>query len=169
MPWNYPIYLAAGPLVAALAAGNRVMIKMSELVPATGALLAALVAGSFARDEVCVVNGEAEVGRAGAIDRFAVGEEVIRGRGAQLGRAHDFFAGQEVDPRREVEVRIAVAHAFSLEPGHEFAPAGVRGDRTRKVGERGEGAERDEADEQETPTALAQEIGRGLLGTWGSA
>ena len=30
-PWNFPLYLSLGPLVAALAAGNRVMIKMSEL------------------------------------------------------------------------------------------------------------------------------------------
>jgi len=34
-PWNYPLYLAIGPLVGALAAGNRVMIKMSEYTPAT--------------------------------------------------------------------------------------------------------------------------------------
>lgn len=34
-PWNFPCYLAVGPLVAALAAGNRAMIKMSELTPNT--------------------------------------------------------------------------------------------------------------------------------------
>ncbi|HCM05386.1 MAG TPA: coniferyl-aldehyde dehydrogenase, partial [Oceanospirillales bacterium] len=33
VPWNYPIFLAIGPLVAALAAGNRAMIKMSEFTP----------------------------------------------------------------------------------------------------------------------------------------
>jgi coniferyl-aldehyde dehydrogenase len=33
VPWNYPIVLALGPLVAALAAGNRAMIKMSEFTP----------------------------------------------------------------------------------------------------------------------------------------
>ena len=43
VPWNYPVYLAVGPLVGALAAGNRVIVKMSELAPATGALLATLV------------------------------------------------------------------------------------------------------------------------------
>jgi acyl-CoA reductase-like NAD-dependent aldehyde dehydrogenase len=64
VPWNYPLYLAAGPLVGALAAGNRAMIKMSELAPATGALLERLVGESFAHDEVCVVNGDADVGRA---------------------------------------------------------------------------------------------------------
>ena len=39
-PWNFPLYLSVGPLVAALAAGNRVMIKMSEFTPRTTELLA---------------------------------------------------------------------------------------------------------------------------------
>ena len=34
VPWNYPLYLALGPLVDALAAGNRVLIKMSRIHPA---------------------------------------------------------------------------------------------------------------------------------------
>ena len=37
--WNYPLQLTVGPLAAALAAGNRVIIKPSELTPATSALL----------------------------------------------------------------------------------------------------------------------------------
>jgi len=64
VPWNYPIYLAVGPLVGALAAGNRAMVKMSELAPATGALLEALVAEHFRPDEVCVINGEVAIARA---------------------------------------------------------------------------------------------------------
>jgi len=45
VPWNYPLYLAVSPLAAALAAGNRVMIKMSEFTPPHRAkLLAELVA-----------------------------------------------------------------------------------------------------------------------------
>ena len=39
VPWNFPVYLALGPLVAALAAGNRVMIKLSEFTPATNDVL----------------------------------------------------------------------------------------------------------------------------------
>ena len=61
VPWNYPLYLAIGPLVAALAAGNRAMIKMSEFTPHTSALLANLVEATFPRDLVAVVNGEADV------------------------------------------------------------------------------------------------------------
>ena len=47
VPWNYPLYLAFAPLVAALAAGNRVMLKLSELAPATGRLHARLLADAF--------------------------------------------------------------------------------------------------------------------------
>ena len=38
-PWNYPVHLTLAPVAAALAAGNRVMVKMSEAVPQTTALL----------------------------------------------------------------------------------------------------------------------------------
>jgi coniferyl-aldehyde dehydrogenase len=62
VPWNYPLFLAAGPLVGALSAGNRVMIKMSESTPATSQLFKELLAKIFPEDLVCVVLGEADVG-----------------------------------------------------------------------------------------------------------
>ena len=62
VPWNYPLYLAIGPLVGALSAGNRVMLKLSESTPATGALLKTLLAKVFPEDLVCVVLGEADMG-----------------------------------------------------------------------------------------------------------
>jgi len=61
VPWNYPLYLAVGPLIDALAAGNRVMLKMSEYTPGFSALFAELVARYFKPDEVVVVTGDAEV------------------------------------------------------------------------------------------------------------
>ncbi|GLZ23968.1 putative coniferyl aldehyde dehydrogenase [Stutzerimonas stutzeri] len=64
VPWNYPLYLAFGPLIGALAAGNRVMIKMSESTPATSQLVKELLARIFPEDLVAVVLGEAEVGQA---------------------------------------------------------------------------------------------------------
>ena len=57
-PWNYPVQLALGPVITALAAGNRVMLKPSELTPQTSALMAGLIAGAFAPDELCVVQGD---------------------------------------------------------------------------------------------------------------
>ena len=55
-PWNYPLQLTLGPAVTALAAGNRVMIKPSELTPHSSALLAQLLHQAFAADELCVVQ-----------------------------------------------------------------------------------------------------------------
>ncbi len=63
-PWNYPVQLALCPLVGVLAAGNRAMIKPSELVPETAALLRDLVAETFPPDQVTVVTGGPEVGEA---------------------------------------------------------------------------------------------------------
>ena len=60
-PWNYPCQLALGPALAAIAAGNRVMIKPSELTPRFGALLQRLIAQRFAADEVVVVTGDADL------------------------------------------------------------------------------------------------------------
>jgi coniferyl-aldehyde dehydrogenase len=63
-PWNYPIFLTLGPLVDIIAAGNRCMIKPSELTPATGALLAKLLGDIFPPEQVAVVQGDVSVGRA---------------------------------------------------------------------------------------------------------
>ncbi len=63
-PWNYPVQLALAPLVYALAAGNRVMLKPSELVPRTSDLLAELLHATFSADEVVVVTGGAELAQA---------------------------------------------------------------------------------------------------------
>jgi len=64
VPWNYPLFLAAGPLTAALAAGNRVMLKLSEFTPTTSALLERLLHETFPSDLVTVINGEADVAQA---------------------------------------------------------------------------------------------------------
>ena len=69
-PWNYPVFLSVGPLVAALAAGNRVMVKMSEYTPATAGLFARLVERYFPGGEIALVEGDAEVARAFALLPF---------------------------------------------------------------------------------------------------
>jgi coniferyl-aldehyde dehydrogenase len=63
-PWNYPLQLSLMPIVGALAAGNRVLLKPSELTPRTSALLEHAVAERFAADELSVVNGGPDVGEA---------------------------------------------------------------------------------------------------------
>ncbi len=63
-PWNYPHQLAFGPAIAALAAGNRVMLKPSEYTPRYAALLAQLVPAYFSPDEMVVVTGDRTVAQA---------------------------------------------------------------------------------------------------------
>ena len=60
-PWNYPVNLALMPLVAAIAAGNHVMLKPSEHTPRTAELLKALLAEVFPDDRVASVLGGADV------------------------------------------------------------------------------------------------------------
>ena len=62
-PWNYPYQLAMGPAIAAIAAGNRVMIKPSELTPRLSDLLQRAVAQDFAPEELTVIVGDAQVGK----------------------------------------------------------------------------------------------------------
>ncbi len=59
-PWNFPLYLSLGPLIAAIAAGNRVMIKMSEFSPSSTVLLARMLGECFDEDEVAVFGGEVD-------------------------------------------------------------------------------------------------------------
>ncbi|MFG3055919.1 aldehyde dehydrogenase family protein [Kitasatospora sp. NPDC048239] len=56
-PWNYPAQLLLVPLAGALAAGNTVVVKPSELAPATSALLARLIPAYLDREAVAVVEG----------------------------------------------------------------------------------------------------------------
>ena len=93
VPWNYPLYLAIGPLIGALAAGNRVMLKMSESTPATGQLLKTMLAQIFPEDQVAVVLGDVEIGQAFARLPFdhllftgstLIGREVMRAAAENL-------------------------------------------------------------------------------------
>jgi coniferyl-aldehyde dehydrogenase len=63
-PWNFPIYLALGPLIAAIAAGNRAMIKGSEYAPHTNRALQRLLDDAWGVGEVPVIVGGVDVGRA---------------------------------------------------------------------------------------------------------
>ncbi len=60
--WNFPINTTFSPLAGALAAGNRVMIKFSEVAPATATRMAGLIGYAFDETEVACVTGGPEVG-----------------------------------------------------------------------------------------------------------
>lgn len=63
-PWNYPVQLTLLVLATALAAGNRAMLKLSELTPNTNALMTRLLAEQFGEDQVAVVQGGPDIGQA---------------------------------------------------------------------------------------------------------
>jgi coniferyl-aldehyde dehydrogenase len=60
-PWNYPFQLAMAPLVTAIAAGNRVLLKPSELTPETSSLMKKMLAEVFPEDQVSVFEGGVRV------------------------------------------------------------------------------------------------------------
>jgi coniferyl-aldehyde dehydrogenase len=63
-PWNYPVTLALMPVATAIAAGNRVLLKPSELTPSTSALITEMLEDIFSKDQVAVVEGDASVAAA---------------------------------------------------------------------------------------------------------
>lgn len=62
-PWNYPLLLTITPLVAALAAGNTVVLKPSELAPAMSTAVRELLEDTFPPELVCVLEGGVEMSR----------------------------------------------------------------------------------------------------------
>ena len=60
-PWNYPIQLAFSPIIAAVAAGNTVILKPSEISAASETLIAKIVAEVFPPEHVAVITGDSDV------------------------------------------------------------------------------------------------------------
>lgn len=92
-PWNYPLLLAVSPLTDALAAGNRVMVKPSELTPAFSELFATLIARRFDAQDITVIPGDVEMAKAFAALPFdhlfftgstTVGRSVMRAAAENL-------------------------------------------------------------------------------------
>ncbi|RXZ72522.1 coniferyl aldehyde dehydrogenase [Agromyces albus] len=89
-PWNYPVNLSLMPVVTAIAAGNRVMLKPSKLVPATNAVLATILSETFSAEQVTIVSGDGSAFSALAFDHLvftgstAVGRSVMRAASENL-------------------------------------------------------------------------------------
>ena len=60
-PWNYPYQLALCPLIAAVAAGNQVVVKPSELTPNTSSIVAKIISETFDENHVKCVEGGVEI------------------------------------------------------------------------------------------------------------
>ncbi|MCZ4339371.1 coniferyl aldehyde dehydrogenase [Shewanella colwelliana] len=93
VPWNFPVMLSIGPLITAIAAGNRAMLKLSEFTPHTNAALKQMLSALFDETVVAVVEGEADVAAAFSSLAFdhllftgstTVGRHVMRAAAANL-------------------------------------------------------------------------------------
>ncbi|OUS01328.1 aldehyde dehydrogenase family protein [Flavobacteriales bacterium 33_180_T64] len=63
-PWNFPVNLTFGPLVSAIAAGNTVVLKPSEMTPHTSKVMSNIVNAIFNKNEVALIEGDVEVSKA---------------------------------------------------------------------------------------------------------
>ena len=94
-PWNYPLQLTLAPAVAALAAGNRVMIKPSELVPRFSALLVEVIAQKFDAGEMVVTGIEEGIAQAFAALPF---DHLMFTGSTRVGRLIAEAAGRNLTP-----------------------------------------------------------------------
>ncbi len=94
-PWNFPVNLTFGPLAQILAAGNRAMIKPSELTPATSELMKTMFEKAFPEEEIAVFTGGPEVGQAFA--RLAFDHLIFTG-GTAIGRRVMMAAAENLVP-----------------------------------------------------------------------
>ncbi len=100
-PWNYPFQLVIAPLVAAVAAGNCVVVKPSELTAKTSAVLAELIGSVFGQDEVAVIEGD----------------HVVAGQLLALPFDHFFFTGSTRVGRIVAEAAAKHLASTTLELG----------------------------------------------------
>lgn len=63
-PWNYPLQLAFGPLISAIAAGNTVILKPSEHTPHVSAIMRKIIEEVFEENEVAIFEGAVETATA---------------------------------------------------------------------------------------------------------
>ncbi|MFN0303175.1 MAG: coniferyl aldehyde dehydrogenase [Burkholderiales bacterium] len=128
--WNYPLYLSLGPLIAALAAGNRVMVKMSALTPRTTELLKRVLAERFPEEEVAVFGGDLQMAEAFSAIPFnhlvftgspRVGRQVMRAASANLTPVTLELGGKSpalIGPKANlVDAATRIAHGKTFNAG----------------------------------------------------
>ncbi|MES2762347.1 MAG: aldehyde dehydrogenase [Bacteroidota bacterium] len=145
-PWNYPFQLAICPLVAAVAAGNSVVLKPSELTPHTSAIIAKIIAQSFEKDHVSVEQGDAGKSKELLAKRWdyifftgsvAVGKEVAKAAAVNLtpvtlelgGKSPcivDQTAKIELSARRIVWGKFVNAGQTCIAPDYILVHAGIK-------------------------------------------
>lgn len=96
-PWNYPVQLILTPLIAAVAAGNCVVVKPSEFAPASSAIVETIIKECFAPEHVTTIQGE--------------GHDVIPMMMSQFRFDHIFYTGG-----------VSVAKRISAEAAKDLIP-----------------------------------------------
>lgn len=119
-PWNYPLQLVLAPLVGAIAAGNCVVVKPSELAPATSALLAHWLPRTLDRQAVAVVEGGVAETTALLEQRF---DHVFYTGNGTVGRIVMTAAARHLTP---VTLELGGKSPAVVEPGTDLATAARR-------------------------------------------
>ncbi|MFJ2669857.1 aldehyde dehydrogenase family protein [Streptomyces sp. NPDC088551] len=113
-PWNYPVQLVLAPLVGALASGNTVVIKPSELAPASSAALAELVPRYLDNEAVAVVEGAVPETTALLEQRF---DHIFYTGSGQVGRIVMTAAARHLTP---VTLELGGKSPAVVEPGADL-------------------------------------------------
>ncbi|MGR3467631.1 MAG: aldehyde dehydrogenase family protein, partial [Shimia sp.] len=116
-PWNYPVLLALGPLVCALGAGNRALLKPSELTPRTSQALADMIGETFDEGEVAVIQGGVEVAEAFTALPF---DHLVFTGSTKIGRAVAKAAAETLTP---VTLELGGKSPLILGPRYKLADA----------------------------------------------
>jgi aldehyde dehydrogenase (NAD+) len=153
--WNYPFYLTLGPLVGAIAAGNTVVLKPSEIAPASADLMAELVPRYLDNEAIAVVEGDGAVSQeliAQGLDRVfftggtEIGRKVYEGAAPHLtpvtlelgGKSPVIVAADadvDVAAKRIAWIKLLNAGQTCVAPDYVLADAKVRDELVEKVGQ----------------------------------
>jgi aldehyde dehydrogenase (NAD+) len=152
--WNYPIYLTLGPLVGAIAAGNTVVLKPSEIAPASSKLMAELVPKYLDTDAIAVVEGDGTVSQeliAQGFDRVMftggteIGRKVYEGAAPHLTPVTLELGGKspvivtadadiDVAAKRIAWIKLMNSGQTCVAPDYVLADAKIRDDLVDKIG-----------------------------------
>lgn len=153
--WNYPFYLTLGPAVGAIAAGNTVVLKPSEVAEASAHLMAELVPQYLDNDAIAVVEGDASVSQellAQGFDRVLftggteIGRKVYEAAAPHLtpvtlelgGKSPVIVAADadvDVAAKRIAWIKLMNAGQTCVAPDYVLADAKIRDELVSKIGE----------------------------------
>jgi aldehyde dehydrogenase (NAD+) len=151
--WNYPFYLTLGPAVGAIAAGNTVLLKPSEIAPASAALMAELVPRYLDSDAIAVVEGDGAVSQeliAQGFDRVfftggtEIGRKVYEGAAPhltpvtlELGGKSPVIVAEDADvdvaAKRIAWIKLLNAGQTCVAPDYVLADAKIRDELVQKI------------------------------------